>query len=137
MSRRALRLAEKRPLAPSAEHQALAAAWLHYSAGKYSERDPEFEAWDRLEDLVFHDPETGWAVIDLMWRDAADDRMLATIAAGPVEDLLVRHGDAFIDRVYLLARREPRFRKLLGAVWRNGMSEPVWQKLQSIAGPSF
>ncbi len=122
---------------PLAEHRALAEGWLRYNAGKPNEKNPGAWADDRLIDLLFDDPEAAWQVIDLMWRQAPDDRTLADIAAGPVEFLLTQHGDAFIDRVYLLARREPVFRKLLGAVWRNSMSEPVWEKLKSIAGSTF
>jgi hypothetical protein len=122
---------------PLPEHRALAEAWLRYDAGKPNEKNPEAWADDRLMDLVCRDPEAAWQVIDLMWRQASDDQTLANIAAGPVEDLLADHGEAFIDRIYLLARREPVFRKLLGAVWRNSIHEPVWQKLKSIAGPEF
>lgn len=122
---------------PLPEHRALAEAWLRYNAGKSNEKNPEAWAGDRMIDLLFRDPEAAWQVINLIWRQATDDRTLADLAAGPVESLLAHHGEAFIDRLYLLARREPVFRKMLGAVWRNSMSEPVWQKLKSIAGPSF
>ena len=63
--------------------------------------------------------------------------MLAHLAAGPLEDLLVRHGPTFIERIYETARKEPVVRKMLGAVWRNSIAEPVWQRLKEIAGPSF
>jgi hypothetical protein len=122
---------------PLAEHQALAEAWLRGNAGPPNEKNPEFWACDRMMDLVLSDPETAWQVIDLIWRLDQSDKTLAYLAAGPVEDLLASHGEAFIDRITLLARREPTFRKLLGAVWRSGIHEPVWQKLKSIAGPSF
>lgn len=137
MSRRALRLAQKRPPPPLPEHQALAEAWLRCNAGKPNEKNPESWASDRMMDLIFGEPETAWQVIDLIWRLDHSDKVLADLAAGPVEDLLARHGEAFIDRITLLARREPTFRKLLGAVWRNSITEPVWEKLKSIAGPTF
>ena len=40
--------------------------------------------------------------------------MLAYVAAGPIEDLLVHHGAAFIERVEVAAGRDPIFRKMLG-----------------------
>lgn len=137
MSRRALRLAQKRPLPPLPDHQALAEAWLRCEAGPPNEKNRDFWAADRMRDLVSGDPETAWQVIDVIWRLDQSDRALANLAAGPVEDLLAHHGEAFIDRITLLARREPVFRKLLGGVWRNNIAEPVWQKLKSIAGPKF
>ena len=123
---------------PLPEHIALAEAWLRYNAGKPNEKNPDSWADDRLIDLLFGTPEEAWLIIDLIWRQTPDDdRILASLAAGPVESLLAHHGPAFIDRVTLLARREPTFRKLLGAVWRNTIPEPVWQKLKAIAGPEF
>ena len=90
-----------------------------------------------LDELVDREPETAWQVIDLIWRRDQDDWILANLAAGPVENLLARHGPAFIERIYVAARREPVFRRLLGGVWRSGMPEPVWRRLQEIAGQPF
>jgi hypothetical protein len=116
---------------------ALADAWIAFHRAPKQERDGLFWAWETLDTLVDRDPETGWQVIDLIWRRDQDNGLLADLAAGPVEDLLARHGAAFIERVYLTARREPVFRRLLGGVWRNAISEPVWRRLKEIAGPPF
>lgn len=115
----------------------LADAWIALQSASKQERDALFWAWETLDVLVDRDPEMAWQVIDLIWRRDKEDMTLANLAAGPVEDLLVRHGAAFIERMYLIARREPVFRKLLGGVWRNSIAEPVWQRLKEIAGPSF
>jgi hypothetical protein len=49
------------------------------------------------------------------------DTILSNLGAGPLEDLLVVHGDKFIDRVELLARQDRQFRKSLGIVWKNNV----------------
>jgi hypothetical protein len=54
------------------------------------------------------------------------------LSAGPIEDLLAQHGDAFIDRVEIEARRDPSFAKVLGGVWQNSMSDEVWKRLQTV-----
>lgn len=116
----------------------LADAWIALQRAPKHEREALFWAYQTLDALIDRDPESAWQVIDLIWRRAQDDdRILADLAAGPVEDLLGRHGPAFIERIYLTARQEPVFRKLLGAVWRNSIAEPVWQRLKEIAGESF
>ena len=94
-------------------------------------------AADRLDALISDIPKRRGASSTRSGAWQQSDRVLANLAGGPVEDLLARHGEAFIDRIYLLARREPVFRQMLGAVWRNSISDPVWQKLKSIAGPTF
>lgn len=115
----------------------LALGWIALHRAPKEYRDAYLWAFEQLDALLDKEPEVAWRVIDVIWRKEQNDKMLADLAAGPVEDLLVRHGEAFVERVYLLARREPVFRKLLGAVWRDSMSEPVWQRLKEIAGPPF
>ncbi|GAB3029269.1 hypothetical protein GCM10027285_09620 [Oleiagrimonas citrea] len=43
--------------------------------------------------------------------------LLAVLAAGPLEDLLVMNGPAVIDEIETLARQRPPFRRLLNGVW--------------------
>ena len=117
--------------------EALAEGWIALQYAKGKDKEPHRWAFDRLDALLDREPEAAWRVIELIWRRDQSDFLLANLAAGPVEDLLVRHGPAFIERVYLTARREPVFRQMLGAVWRNSIAEPVWLRLKEIAGPPF
>ena len=52
-----------------------------------------------------------------MVRLAADDRVLAFVAAGPLEDLIRMHSLTFIDRIEVAARDDERFRKAVSGVW--------------------
>jgi hypothetical protein len=101
------------------------------------ERNTKFWAFERLSDLVQENPEEAWNVIEAMRRLDGADSILANIAAGPLEDLLVRHGDKFIDRFEVLARDDQQFRKLLGGVWQNSMSDSLWARIRTIAAPSW
>ena len=58
--------------------------------------------------------------------------LVAVLAAGPVEDLLAKHGGEFIDRVVELARKDPKFNYVLGGVWRSSIADDVWERVQSI-----
>jgi hypothetical protein len=121
----------------TAELQPLAEAWIALQNASKTDRETLFWAFQQLDGLVDDDPNAAWRVIDLIWRNDDSDLMLARVAAGPLEDLLVRHGPQFIDRVTEQARREPVFRKMLGGVWRDAIAEPVWLRLKEVAGPSF
>jgi len=68
-------------------------------------------------------------ILDTYTRDISD-RVLGMIAAGPLEDLLAYCGDDFIDDVEELARKDPKFNKLLGGVWQNAMSDDLWNRVQ-------
>jgi len=91
--------------------------WIAYHAAGGRASDPRFSAWAEVDDLVRRDPESGWSVtLDLIVA-ASDDRILAKVAAGPLEDLLTRDPERFVDRVELEARRDPKFRRCLTGVW--------------------
>ena len=46
-----------------------------------------------------------------------DDRILANVAAGPLEDLLKLQPHAFIDRIEEKAREDAKFRRCVSGVW--------------------
>ena len=72
-----------------------------------------------------------WSFILTAYKRNISDRVVSVLAAGPLEDLLAKHGPVFIDRVEQLARQDATFNCLLGGVWRNTMSEEVWERVQA------
>ena len=117
----------------------LADAWIaghSAAASREVKRQTEWAA-DRLDDLASARPESALAAIWAICERSDDDWVLACLAAGPLEDLLVRHGPAVVAAVEARARADAKARKLLGAVWRNAIAEPVWQRLRKLAGPSW
>jgi len=83
-----------------------------------------------MYDACTEDPEIAWqAILEILQRDLTDDER-ALLAAGPVEDLLVWHGGAFIDRIEAEAKRNPRFNHLLRGVWRREMPHEVWERIE-------
>lgn len=74
-------------------------------------------AVELVRDWVQEEPEEGWRMILLLVERAADDRTLASVAAGPLEDLLRLHPYVFVDRVETEARRDAKFRRCLSGVW--------------------
>jgi hypothetical protein len=82
------------------------------------EPDETFDwAFDDMADLIGRDPESACPVIVALVARATDDATLAYIAAGPLEDTLVRHGSRIIDRVAQAAQSDGRFRRALTGVW--------------------
>jgi hypothetical protein len=81
-------------------------------------------------------PELAWssilAVLEQIGANV-EDRRFAVLAAGPLEDLMDQHGEAFIGRVEAEARRNPAFALLLGGVWRSTIAEHVWQRMGLVA----
>jgi hypothetical protein len=96
-----------------------ASVWLRHSR---EHRDEDFWAWDELFSSVLDDPERAWPVI-LALVQLGSDGELGTVGAGPIEDLVVKHGRAFIDRIEAEAAGNDRFRKALATIWLN-----TWQQ---------
>lgn len=61
-------------------------------------------------------------------------RIVSNTAAGPLEDLLANHDFQFIDAVEVEARQDRRMFWALGAVWKNSMTDAVWERVERAAG---
>lgn len=76
-------------------------------------------------------PELLWQFIIAAYKRDMPDIAMASLAAGPLEDLLAHHGPEYIDRIETLVRQDPKFRHLLGGVWKNAMTDEIWQRVQA------
>ena len=81
--------------------------------------------------VIEDNPEMAWEAILIALHDPRGKSHIGVLAAGPLEDLLSRHGLAFIGRVEAKAKSDPTFAALLSGVWRNNMSEEVWARVQA------
>lgn len=64
-------------------------------------------------------------------------RVFAVLAAGPLEDLLVYFGAQYVDCVESIARKDPKFRQLLGGIWKNAISDEVWERISRVRGGTW
>ena len=90
-----------------------------------------FWAFQVLDDLVARDPPAAWRLIlQILELAGSDDEVLDNLAAGPLEDLLRRHGPKVISWVVSEADTNPAFRNLLTGVDPNAASELAWQRVE-------
>ncbi len=95
-------------------------AWIRYHSDlKLGQAGPKdlFWVWVYIKYLVLDEPEKAWPVILELVQRAPTDRILADVAAGPLEDLIREHAKQFIDRVEIQACRDPKFQLCLTGVW--------------------
>lgn len=115
----------------------LIAAYVSHAATRMRDgTDAEhFAAADELRELVWHNPERAWPIIcEIIQRVSADD-ILAYVAAGLLEDLLVHHPHAFIDRVESRAKQDTHFRRAVSGVWGwTRIPDDVLKRLDEILG---
>ena len=110
-------------------------AWVHAYieaelAGNIGIDHPLWWSKQKFFDLEIDDPESIWAAILLIIEKTSEHRVIAGVAAGPLEDLIENHGAAWIDRIELEARRNPKFRHLLGGVWESSTPE-IWSRVEN------
>lgn len=102
----------------------LATAYLQYFETK---QEDDRWAWSDVDQLVRRKPDQGWEVIRLLVNKAPSDEALAFVAAGPLEDLLKKHGPAVIDQIENECRENDRLRLALSGVWI-GNNTPVFDR---------
>jgi hypothetical protein len=118
----------------SDELNQLADAWIRYwYAPEGSTVRNELSGATDLYELEYYNPEDLWKLILLIHGRDQSNRIQEVLSAGPVEDLLVKHGDSFIDRIETQARLDPQFAKLVGGVWKNRMSDANWNRLHAVS----
>jgi len=111
----------------------LADAWIRYwSAPENSPEREDFDLAMKFHHIEYHQPEILWAMILAIHTRDQSMHIGGVLSAGPLENLLALHGEEFIERVELEARRDPSFATLLGRVWKNQMSETVWKRVQAV-----
>lgn len=114
--------------------QEIADAWIcmmKADDGSPEESDNMW-AFDIVFDMIQDDPEQGWAMILEILRRDHGVAVLEALSAGPLEDLLSRHGPAFIDRVEVEAGRNPAFASSLGGVLKSRTPDEIWARVQAV-----
>ena len=124
----------------------VASDWVAYA--RYSPNDAPEDVFVRgwaMYDLVEDDPALAWDAIKVVVSRYTDDdmfsearteaqRVVGNMAAGPLEDLLDKHGPQFIDMVEAEARQDCRMVWTLGCVWKSSMPDDIWARVQRAAG---
>ena len=103
------------------------------SEGDSGADDERFWAVEAMWDIVEKDPDGAWSILLELIRRADGDRALAYIAAGPLENFLVAHGERYLPQVETEAGRNAKFRRALVGVWgENRMSEDLVRRLHAL-----
>lgn len=123
----------------SSDIEAWASAYIEFQSADHAEPDSSRLWWAVSDFMQMYagggvDPEDGWrAILEILVRNPPD-KVIAVLAAGPLEDLLAEHGEQFIERVETESRRNAAFRNLLSGVWKNGSTDTVWARVQKAQG---
>lgn len=114
----------------------IAKAWisLQYAPLNSPEHASLFWAFEELDDLVRKNPDQAWSVIQLAQEEDSSEFLLGNLAAGPLEDLLAKHGAAFIERIEGRVKTDVVFKGMLAMVWQNDIADTVWKRVEKLSG---
>jgi hypothetical protein len=76
-----------------------------------------FDAGTQLTLLLHHTPYLAWWLIALLAASTTNTRLLASIGAGPLEDLIADYPEPFADLVASEVQGNGNLRTALSAVW--------------------
>lgn len=109
-------------------------SWARWQTAPVNEGkvNNELIGFDEFDWIVREHPEHAWQCILATVDDARAKPFLGILAAGPIEDLLGMHGNAFIERVEQEARTNPLFAWTLGGVWQCQMTDEIWARIQQV-----
>ena len=83
-----------------------------------------------MDEVIETDPALALDLILSLTDQIEEAEEAGSLAAGPLEDLIARHGEAVIDRIEEVARTSARFRFILSGVWpQRKQDSPVWQRI--------
>ena len=113
----------------SSDLEAWAAAYIEFQREpNRSETDPLWWAVEKFRSRDVNAEDCWRAILQILCANPPQN-VIAVLAAGPLENLLVRHGAQFIDRVEQESRENAEFRYLLGGVWSSSIPWAVWHRV--------
>ena len=115
----------------SAEIRETAEGWLTKPAGTWSSDD------ESLYGILHQEPDRALATIFAVMQLTDDPQILGRLVAGPLEDFLGVHGEAYLDVMHTLALQHRRLREVLDGVWQGAMPKRVWHRIEILKQSAF
>jgi hypothetical protein len=115
----------------SSEIQEIAESWITRRAGDWTDDDA------RLARLIHSAPDQALATMFGIMQITDDQGTLNNLAAGPLEDFLGVHGEAYIDTLHTIALAHRRLREVLDGVWQGAMPKHVWHRIETLKQSAF
>ena len=119
---------------PFPQKEDLVSGWIDFHKAEQNSVEYEESFWSfmLMEDLVEDFPYDALEVILLIVDRDQSDSTMGSVAAGPIEDLLTKHGPKVIDRIEREARRNKHFNHALGGVWQSSSLSEVWSRVEAV-----
>jgi hypothetical protein len=98
------------------------------------EYDSEFWSFERLDQLIHNKPNEALRVIIEIAVTTDSEEILGYLGAGPIEDLMLYHGEQVIENLAAKAKAEPKIKVALQSVQIEKEDTKAWGRFYEIAG---
>jgi hypothetical protein len=116
----------------------LSEAWVKTLTENIETKDENHWVVDYVIDLIYDEKYSElWQFIEHTYKKDISNKAIEALAAGPLEDLLAKAGEQYIERVEKLALKDSKFKHLLGGVWQNSTPDSIWQRVCNVRGQSW
>lgn len=114
----------------------LAKSWIF--AQKLGVDSPGYEkqSWavDKVIDLADQAPDELWQLILRILDLDSSEQIVNSVGAGPLEDLMAKHGESYIIKVEEQASKSEVFKRAMKSVWLDSNDTPIYTRFFKIAG---
>jgi hypothetical protein len=122
----------------SAEIRELAEAWITKPPGQWTGDDERLhQLFGDAPDKTLADPDRALATIFAIMQLTDNRKIYGSLGAGPLEDFLGKHGEAYLDVIQSLALEHRPLREVLDDVWEGSMPKRVWHKIEMLKQKAF
>jgi hypothetical protein len=122
----------------NADEDKLVEDWIRFQHLRRQREPFESVIWAHaaLDDICDRNPRGCLSLIRKIVARDSSDMIISALAAGPLEDLLTRHGPSMIDDICSASEEDPRIGSMLSGVWRSTIDPMVWDRVQQIVARS-
>lgn len=122
----------------SPEIRELAEGWITKPIGEWTDDDERlYELFGFAPNKELADPDRALATMFAIMQLTDDEEVLGGLGAGPLEDFLGMHGEAYLDIMHSLALEHRRLREVLDHVWQGRMPKRVWHRIEILQQRAF
>ena len=117
------------------EVENIAKSWIGWHESKKGEPSYESEFWafQAMDELTHEKPLEALVVILRIADLAETEEVLGYLGAGPIEDVMLYHGQLLIERIATEAQIHPKFKRALKTVQLEKSDTPVRERFYEIA----
>lgn len=115
--------------------------WLNYiysmKKAKTKSEEDKLKPYDMelMEDCIIKKmPNLALSIILKILDKDSSDIVMEVLSAGELEELLSLHGEKIIKIIEETAKKNSKFKKLLGGVWQGEMPDEIYKRVVIAAG---